>query len=94
MNTEHLSVEDTGPLTPEQYDELNAHSLNGCDLMEMDKDIDWYRSVLANTPTNDPAYGRLTAQLQKTERYVHLRRRFDQWGTGPVVSLTHVIAHS
>lgn len=81
-------VENTGPLTPEQYDEYNSHSLHGCELHDMEEDIKWYRSVLASTPTSDPAYERLSTQLQMTERYVHLKRRYDQWGTGPVIDLT------
>jgi len=81
-------VENTGPLTPAQYDELNSHSLHGCEIIDMEEDIKWYRSVLANTPTSDPGHSRLTAQLTMTERYVHLKRRFDQWGTGPIVELT------
>jgi len=87
---EHDSVEDSGPLTPEQYDELNGHQLHGCEIVDMEEDIKWYRSVLANTPSSDPAYARLTAQLTMTERYVHLKRRYDQWGTGPIVDLSTV----
>lgn len=82
------NLEDTGPLTPAQHEEMLRHPLKGQIYADLEADIEYYTNILRNTTENDPVYKRFTQQKEATERYLHLLRRFDTDGVSDVVTLT------
>lgn len=81
--------EDFGPLTPAQMKTLGEHSLWGESIYEVEQHLKWLQNVLNNTPPDDPVYGRFNAQKNDAESYLTLLRRFETYGAGPVIDLTH-----
>ncbi|MNO12997.1 hypothetical protein D3C76_26170 [compost metagenome] len=79
-----------GPLTPEQDEELQRHPLAHQDLFAMEADVKYYEDILKHTPETDPAYARMKAQLDSTQRFVHLKRRFVTYGTSTLITLNDV----
>lgn len=83
-------VEETGPLTPEQHEEMLRHPLKGMEYHDLEEDIKYYERVLGTTPEGDPVYQNFTRQLELTRRYLALKRRFDIDGVSTVMDLTKV----
>ena len=84
------SPEEFGPLTPEQEQEMLRHPLNGQYIHELEEDVKYYSRILKDTPKGDPVHRRFTAQLESTQRYINLRRRFDQYGVATIFDLDKV----
>jgi Uma2 family endonuclease len=81
------SPEEFGPLTPEEFQELTEHPLAGTPPYETEEDNTWHRTIIQNSPVGDPARARSERELAMGERYVQLKRRFDDFGAADVVTL-------
>ncbi|MNZ64246.1 hypothetical protein D3C78_824130 [compost metagenome] len=84
------NLEDTGPLTPEQHEEMLRHALHGTDYHDLEEDIKYYGNIVNNSNESDPAYRKFKPQLEATQRYLDLKRRFDTCGVSTIVSLDKV----
>lgn len=82
--------EESGPLTPEQREEMLRHPLKGQSYSDLEDDLKYYADVLRTTTEGDPVYSRFTQQKEITERYLHLLRRFDTCGVSDIITLDHV----
>jgi hypothetical protein len=82
--------EESGPLTPEQHDEMLRHPLKGQSFFDLEEDLKYYDNILRSTTEGDPVYSRFTQQKEITERYLHLLRRFTTDGVSDIITLDQV----
>lgn len=84
------NIENYGPLTPEQHEEMLRHPLRDEPLWSLEDDIKYYSNILTNTPETDPVHCRMTAQLNATRRALNLLTRFATYGVSEIVELSDV----